>query len=237
MKFWKVILNILILIGLFIVSQIPMTIVMIPSMMAQFKKTSSFGNMIVSIVFLIVFILCAWLFIWLYRKLSNDTSWSIDFKTVGIIIGTFLIGRIFVTFGTILMEKIYGVSTTANDTAIQSLFGKDSSSTIVILLSISIAIGAPLFEEIMFRGLPKAMFGSVVPNWLLWLLTSLAFASVHLSENIISFFMYFILGLLMYYVFQRRGKIVDSMLFHFLNNIFPTIALLLVYFDVINLPM
>ncbi|AQP54119.1 hypothetical protein CBF34_06145 [Vagococcus penaei] len=235
MSLGKIIKNVFILIGFFIVSQIPMTISSSLSFFTH-KDMSLWVTSLIWFVWLVIFVGCAYWILSYYRKLSGDKSYRMTLKTIGTIIGFYILGRILLVVSTLLMNKVYGTATTENDAMLQSLFGPDSSSMMVLMLTISIAIGAPIFEELVFRGLPTAMFGKVLPQWALLIVTSLAFSTAHISGNIISFFMYFALGAIMYHVYRRRGMIIDSMLFHFLNNIFPAIILLMSYFFDLSMP-
>ena len=65
--------------------------------------------------------------------------------------------------------------------------------------------------------------------WLPLIISSVVFSSQHLSTNIFSFGLYFLMGCVLYVAYDRRRNIKDSMMVHMLNNSITTIPLFLVY--------
>ncbi|MGO3732779.1 MAG: lysostaphin resistance A-like protein [Vagococcus sp.] len=223
-KVWQIIKTLLILFGFFLVSQISMTL--IPVVGSLSKGKSSIIAIGLGVLWLIIFYLTIrWIWRY-YKRHSGDIDIKITKQDVGTAFAFFLVGRVIAVVGTSLMTMIYGTDTSANDQMIQELFGVDSQLVVVLLLTVSIAIGAPIMEELVFRGLPTRLLLKDTPKWFPMIMTSLAFSSVHQSDNIVSFMMYFSLGLIMYVAYQRKGRIVDSMLLHFFNNLLPAVFLL-----------
>jgi membrane protease YdiL (CAAX protease family) len=86
----------------------------------------------------------------------------------------------------------------------------------------AIAIAAPLVEELLFRGLLQNALARFIPIWPAILLSSFAFAAVHLQPYAIPGLM--TLSIAFGYLYHRTGSLRTNILLHMLNN---TAALLL----------
>jgi len=88
-----------------------------------------------------------------------------------------------------------------------------------------VVIGAPLFEELIFRGLLWDSFESSAGPWVAWIVTSVLFASYHVVPiHVISVFSTgALIGLLRLF----SGSIWPSMFAHFLNNALSVVLVLL----------
>lgn len=223
-KVLSIILAVVILLGFVVLSQIPISTVLLVNELAKLGVIWGYIGAIVWALLLYVIIKFTWKY---YRKISGDEDRSIKKGDVGRALVYFLIGRVLAVVFTLVMQGVYGEGTSANDEAIQGMFTKGTPVIVLLLFSLSISIAAPILEELIFRGLTTHLLFKKTPTWVPMIVTSLAFSGVHQSSNIISFLMYFSLGMLMYHAYQRRGRIVDSMLFHFFNNLIAGIALFL----------
>ncbi|MGO2082508.1 CPBP family intramembrane glutamic endopeptidase [Vagococcus sp.] len=228
-KIWFFIKNIILLILLFLLTQVPMTLAVLLGSLT--KGRPLWVQIILGASWLVLFLLIAWFCIRLFKKKSPTKMKKIKIIDFLVIFLFYILGLTITAVGSMLISLIYGDSSTANQAAIEQLFGPSQPLFTVLAMTICIAIGAPIFEEIIFRGLPTVIFEGKVPKWVLAIVTSLIFSSGHTSVNIISFLMYFILGLIMYLVYQLRNSLGDSMLFHFINNSIPAIAMLFMYFN------
>ncbi|MFH1855881.1 MAG: type II CAAX endopeptidase family protein [Candidatus Omnitrophota bacterium] len=96
------------------------------------------------------------------------------------------------------------------------LFFHEKRPTVLIILTIFVAILGPLIEEIFFRGflysslkkrlnVPAAMF-----------IVSLLFAGLHM--NTLGFLPIFVLALALVYMFERTGSLVPSIIMHCFHN-------------------
>ncbi len=106
--------------------------------------------------------------------------------------------------------------------AISSLFSRNISYDVIsqlvfnpILAYASIAIAAPLCEELMFRGLLNAHFKQM-PLRKMALLNGLLFAIIHLNPH--QFLAAFIAGIFFTYLVHYTGSIWASILSHFVIN-------------------
>lgn len=65
--------------------------------------------------------------------------------------------------------------------------------------------------------------------WLPLIITSIVFGGMHVSNNLISFGIYFTMGLILYLSYNRRNNIKDSMMVHMINNSIIAIVMLVNY--------
>ncbi|MGX6965444.1 MULTISPECIES: CPBP family intramembrane glutamic endopeptidase [Vagococcus] len=221
------IVGLLIILGMLLLNDVPTLVLNLFEPI--FNKKSNGVSIILFLCWLVILGAIIW-FIWrFYQNKSHDTDISLSKKDIWRAFKIFLIGRVIVFIGTGLMQLIYGDAQSANDDAIAQLFGPNQTIYYVLIMTIIVAVKAPILEELIFRGLPTTLLFKNMPYWVPMILTSLAFSAVHLSSNIISFAMYAALGALMYWAYCSRGRIVDSMMVHFFNNILGAIMLLLSY--------
>lgn len=226
-RIWLFTIGVFIILGMLLLNDVPTLV--LNFFEPIFNKNSNGVSFILLLCWLIILGGIIW-FIWsYYQKKSHDIDTKLTKKDVWRAFKFFLIGRVIVIIGTGLMQQIYGNGQSANDDAVAKLFGPEQSIYYVLIMTIIIAIKAPILEELIFRGLPTTLLFKNMPFWVPMILTSLAFSAVHLSSNIISFAMYAVLGALMYWAYCSRGRIVDSMMVHFFNNILGAVMLLLSY--------
>ena len=92
------------------------------------------------------------------------------------------------------------------------------------LLWVAVIIGAPLAEEIFFRGfLFKGFERSPIGGVGTVILTSLSWALIHLQYDPYDIFSIFLLGLLLGTVRLKTGSLVPALLMHMLQNLLATI--------------
>ena len=89
------------------------------------------------------------------------------------------------------------------------------SELTIALTGVTAVIGAPISEELLFRGL---IFGGL-SRWGFWpaaVLSGLLFSGVHLDLG--SLVPFFIIGVALAWLFWRRGNLLDAIAFHVLFN-------------------
>ncbi len=91
-----------------------------------------------------------------------------------------------------------------------------------LLLFSAVVIAAPLFEELIFRGFLWDTFSRSLPQWAVWLLTSLLFAAIH--GDPVQATAVFWTGLFIGWLRWRSGSIWPAILAHFVNNSLAVIA-------------
>ena len=102
-------------------------------------------------------------------------------------------------------------------------FYTDEEPNATLLIGISAVIGAPLMEEVLFRGLILNRLLSKMNVWVAILLSSLLFAVSHLefTQAIYCFFM----GLSIAYVYVKTRSLIPCMIGHGLINLKSCFAL------------
>lgn len=125
-------------------------------------------------------------------------------------------GLMIIAFRLIFDNSItFLVSNISMPNFINEVFDEISVSPIILILSVSVV--APIYEEIIFRGiLLKGMSKKINPIVAL-VITSLFFAIVHMNipQGINAFF----LGLVLGFIYLKTGSIYLSIFAHFVNNI------------------
>ncbi|MBO0439249.1 CPBP family intramembrane glutamic endopeptidase [Candidatus Enterococcus ikei] len=212
--------NFFIVVGLFLLSQISMTLFGIAKGFSLGMGEATL-TLVASIVLILLVIGNIWLLIFLGKKLGFLTL-KFDFltqKNVGIIVGGFILARIIAIVGTLLLNS-QGSESTANDAAIQMMFTGENPLLIVLLIGIS----APIMEEIVFRG-------GIIGFWLKKFpligvaVSSIVFGLIHGPTNLVSFLIYASMGLILSMAYYKTQRLEISMSIHFLNNIFGAIAI------------
>ena len=92
-----------------------------------------------------------------------------------------------------------------------------------------ICIIGPYLEELLFRGILKETLFMKYRFWLPFIISSIIFSSQHLSTNIFSYAIYFLMGCVLYLAYNRRRNIKDSMMVHMLNNSVSTLPVFVGY--------
>gem|GEM_PF-3303180 len=85
---------------------------------------------------------------------------------------------------------------------------------------LSTAIGAPVVEELLFRGILMNLWHyskSQKRRWIVIMIVAVIFGAAH-SLSLIAWLMYSFAGVVLGYVYTATGKLRDSMLLHIFNN-------------------
>ncbi|WP_101773424.1 CPBP family intramembrane glutamic endopeptidase [Peptostreptococcus faecalis] len=170
-------------------------------------------NTLISSATYVVFII---IFVFIARK-YNIAKLSFNFinkKNILIVIGGFVLYRIVVIVGYILLH-IQGIESTANDTAIQELFENQS----IVLMFITMSLYAPIVEELVFRAF---LMGTLFKNYKAVvgiLVSSTLFGIFHGPADIVSFLIYFGGGLIFAITYYKTKRIEVTMCIHFINNL------------------
>lgn len=192
-------------------------------------------KMLASLAF-IAFIIFSISWIWnYYKKHTNHVSQKIGLKDFGIAFGLFILMRIIAVAGTLLNALVTGNAMTSNDAALQSSNPLAIFPLFLILFNLTMGIFTPILEELTFRGIFIEMWFKPERKWLPAFITSAIFSLAHGFDNVITFSMYFAMGLTLYFAYDRRKNIKDSILVHVLNNGFimmiSLISYLILYFS------
>jgi uncharacterized protein len=129
-------------------------------------------------------------------------------------LGGFLIANLVVLPVLALNDKLWQGQGGSNPILSVVLESKDSLS--FLLLSLTAAVAAPLFEEYLFRGFLLSSLTRYLTGWQSIVLSALIFAIAHLSVSEI--LPLATLGMVLGYVYQRTGSLLASMFLHGLWN-------------------
>lgn len=197
------------------------------------KDLPIYLEMLLVAVYLLVFFLLART---LWRKYQGHLTdeqkeMKIGWKDVGFALLFFLVGRFIAIFGTLLNMYLTGQEMSANDAGIQTL-GRLMTLEhpfFALLFPFTVAVVAPIVEELVFRGFGNVLFFKKPVSWLGAIVTSLMFAIPHINA-LTELPLYFMMGLLLYAAYARRACLKDAILVHFLNNLLVAIVLLVSLF-------
>lgn len=152
----------------------------------------------------------------------SDVRWGVSAGLIGLVLAGIAAGLTMLVFG--------DFSSAAGDAA-ESLIAQ-SGPIAWVAFGLLILIGAPIAEELAFRGLMfSALLKRGVKPWLVIVLTSAAFALFHLEPTRI--FLLFVIGLVLGFVRYRTNSVGTAIVAHAVNN---APAALLVMFGLPDLP-
>lgn len=93
------------------------------------------------------------------------------------------------------------------------------------VLIFSTVIGAPILEEVVFRGFLQTALTKYMRPWIAVILSALIFAAVHFDLDV--FPLLFVMGLLLGWLYAYTRSIWPSVALHFLNNSVAVVLLVL----------
>ena len=112
----------------------------------------------------------------------------------------------------------------ASQTLVTCFIDGSYSLAFRIVLAAIVVLGAPLFEEPLFRGIMFRGFATAMPQWAAMTLSGAIFALVHV--NAASFLPLCFLGIAFAVLYRRTGTLLAPMLAHALFNAFNMVLLL-----------
>jgi CAAX protease family protein len=142
-----------------------------------------------------------------------------------VVIGVFLAGMygailvIVAALGIDLAQYTPGADGKSPDTGSaglvkEAMFDIANEPRLFILVLLSVAIGAPLAEELVFRGQLFAALSQTVGVWGATLVTSLAWALLHATEPWLSIGLIFVMGLVLGFLLIRFGSLWVTIICH-----------------------
>lgn len=127
-------------------------------------------------------------------------------------------------FGT-LNQLIYHQTQTANNQIIIKLMSNQSA--IMYTMAFGAVVLSPIIEELIFRRIFIDMFFDSSMLWWPTLISGLIFSAEHASTNPLSFLIYFAMGVILAFVYQKTRRLSCSIMIHGLNNLLAMSAILL----------
>lgn len=196
---------------------LPSSLLAIASSSAE--NLSTRGNWIVVISLLLIILGIIYYLFSHYLKHTNERIQKIGWKDLAIAFGLFILLRLSVVGYVYLNEYMNGNTITSNDAALQQFSATVSAFPMYLLLfNFIVAVAGPILEELAFRGIFINTWFKSPRDIKAAILTSLVFALAHGFDNLITFSMYFMMALIFYYAYYRRGNILDAILVHIFNN-------------------
>ncbi|MBO1198153.1 CPBP family intramembrane metalloprotease [Staphylococcus simiae] len=235
---WQRILQLVIVILLAIVIQIPLLIAMI--YLSVSYKYNDVINILVSIGIMITGIGLCWLLRKYYRiKGYRKIQHKFKGKDVLINIGFVFLAFISSILNSLLIKTFNHQENTRNGEMIAentSILGDQvhlPHISIVIVVVLCISVITPYLEELVYRGiLTEAVFKPGI-FWLPFIVSSAIFAMFHNPRTIFEFSLYFCMGIVFYLAYKRRGNIRDSMMVHMINNFTVTLPIIIIYIGIL----
>lgn len=153
-----------------------------------------------------------------YKDLKEQYK-ILNFKKIVYSIILFIVSAIIVTFSVKKLMDLINIEITSNQETIENYIKNGNA----LLMFLSCVILAPIYEELLFRNILSKFIKN---NFIFILLSVILFSLVHISNNIIEFFPYFIysLTICLIFIFYKRN-IYSTIGFHMINNL---IAFLLI---------
>lgn len=160
----------------------------------------------------------------IYKRIPLYKVGLVQPKIRFIILVAFL-GVVFFFFGTVLasvVSKVIGSS--ANGTDLSLGLTNEKMWLSILNFKILIALGIPIAEELIFRGVIFRFLRQHKTFLVSALISSLLFGLLHLHPGLMIFA--FLLGLVSATLYERTGSIILSIVFHFTINNFAVNMLL-----------
>ncbi|WP_125769744.1 CPBP family intramembrane glutamic endopeptidase [Companilactobacillus furfuricola] len=208
-QLFKSLFHIIAFILLFIVEQIPLSILALP----KASLGSSYQSYIkmAPIISLILMIIVGFILYFTYKRSKQFTTQPFSIKTWITIIAGIVVALI-INYGLIPFMR-------AQNTNVDTLNMIGQNSQIILIFSVLVT--APIFEELLFRGLIMNWFFVNRPMISI-LISGLVFGFAHAPISSNTDWVYAIskilLGLVLAIVYYKTKNIKASMTVHFLNN-------------------
>lgn len=139
------------------------------------------------------------------ERLPRDSWWVVPAATVGAYVSVLAYS---------LLVEAFGVDILIPESTIPWEIAREAGT--LALAGVAAVLGAPLAEELLFRGY---LFGGLAARWGFWpaaLLSSALFSANHLDLG--SFLPFWAIGVLLCWLFWRRGSLWPSIVTHMLFN-------------------
>ena len=190
---------------------------------ASYKNYSGFlATAIYIAIFLISIVIAKKRFTFYSKeKIIHDFHFNDIILCFSIFICILFINAIFMSLNYLIFHQ---VGTVNNQIIINHLL--KINPVIKYSLCISMPFLTPILEELVFRGILTNMFFNPKNIWAKVILSGIIFSSGHISTNIISFLLYFTLGVILALTYLKTDKQFDSIMVHFFVNFTATLSFL-----------
>lgn len=112
---------------------------------------------------------------------------------------------------------LYHQTQTANNNEVSKIMA--NNMMVMVVFGLSTVLLTPITEELIFRGVLTNLFFKPNQFWPKLILSGFVFSIGHMSTTIISFLIYFYMGMVLAFLYQKTGQLKLSIALHGLNNL------------------
>ena len=199
---------------LFILIQLP------PEAMVILKHQPRLnGTAIVTIgCFILIFV---GIILWAKKIWQQNNRTVKQSLSTGKSIGYVIWGYVAIYAGQIVLGTlnimIYHQTQTANNNEVSKIMA--NNMMVMVVFGLSTVLLTPIAEELIFRGVLTNLFFKPNQFWPKLILSGFVFSIGHMSTTVISFLIYFYMGMVLAFLYQKTGQLKLSIALHGLNNL------------------
>lgn len=112
---------------------------------------------------------------------------------------------------------LYHQTQTANNNEVSKIMA--NNMMVMVVFGLSTVLLTPIAEELIFRGVLTNLFFKPNQFWPKLILSGFIFSIGHMSTTVISFLIYFYMGMVLAFLYQKTGQLKLSIALHGLNNL------------------
>lgn len=112
---------------------------------------------------------------------------------------------------------LYHQTQTANNNEVSKIMA--NNMMVMVVFGLSTVLLTPIAEELIFRGVLTNLFFKPSQFWPKLILSGFVFSIGHMSTTVISFLIYFYMGMVLAFLYQKTGQLKLSIALHGLNNL------------------
>jgi membrane protease YdiL (CAAX protease family) len=112
---------------------------------------------------------------------------------------------------------LYHQTQTANNNEVSKIMA--NNMMVMVVFGLSTVLLTPIAEELIFRGVLTNLFFKPNQFWPKLILSGFVFSIGHMSTTVISFLIYFYMGMVLAFLYQKTGQLKLSIALHGLNNL------------------
>lgn len=199
---------------LFILIQLP------PEAMVILKHQPRLnGTAIVTIgCFILIFV---GIILWAKKIWQQNNRTVKQSLSTGKSIGYVIWGYVAIYAGQIVLGTLnimlYHQTQTANNNEVSKIMA--NNMMVMVVFGLSTVLLTPIAEELIFRGVLTNLFFKPNQFWPKLVLSGFVFSIGHMSTTVISFLIYFYMGMVLAFLYQKTGQLKLSIALHGLNNL------------------
>lgn len=199
---------------LFILIQLP------PEAMVILKHQPRLnGTAIVTIgCFILIFV---GIILWAKKIWQQNNRTAKRSLSTGKSIGYVIWGYVAIYAGQIVLGTLnimlYHQTQTANNNEVSKIMA--NNMMVMVVFGLSTVLLTPIAEELIFRGVLTNLFFKPNQLWPKLVLSGFVFSIGHMSTTVISFLIYFYMGMVLAFLYQKTGQLKLSIALHGLNNL------------------